>query len=101
MDVSTGFKTGDVDVAQTRNLALSSALKDLLVEDSGVMRTEHIYAPEMEKLSSKNQILMRAYMQQARERQRIRRAMQEAEEGGDTLYPKLRRPTPESMFRAR
>ena len=98
IDIMTGFKVGDVDIARSRNLALSTRLKDLLMEQPNVYKTEHIYTQNLKDLSPKNQVLMRAYMQQAREQQALRRA----EKRGDrVLYPRIPRGgiSPQSFLR--
>jgi len=69
----TGFKVGDVDVARARNLALIDRLKDMLIENPNVFRSERMYTPDLNLLSPTDQLLMRGYQQQTREMQRLSR----------------------------
>ena len=104
---TTGFKIGDVDIATARNLALNERMKEYLHEVPDVLRAEHLYLrPDvpLERLSPRQQIMLRAYRQQAREQQAIRRWQRQ--QGEDRmLYPRMQRRrrgggiTPESMLR--
>lgn len=109
MGLTTGFKIGDVNIARARNLALNERMKDFLYETPGVMKMESLYLPKgvpLETLSPQQQIMMRAYRQQAREQQKIARLLR-GQTQDRMLYPRMptaRRGgtvTPESLLRPR
>lgn len=61
VQLGTGIRLTDTDLENAKNLALRGYLEDLLRPDPNVRRFSHLYAPDVELLSPRNQQLMDLY----------------------------------------